>query len=143
MFLKEQLYQDKAVGRNDLDAMEKEISIDVAELRRDMRNMSSEINAKLSMIIDTIIQEKPTPESIPSKVDKEKSIIINRNSSRHRKKSVLNEASYLAHRLSRALSHANIPTDDENQEEDKEENNPKYIPRNKNGEDSGIQHSIR
>ena len=142
VFLKEELYQDKVVSRNDLDAMEKEISIDVAELRRDLRNMSSEINTKLSMITETMIQEQPNHEGTPSKVDREKSIIVNRNSSRHRKKSVLNEASYLAHRLSRALSHAKIPTDDENQEEDKEENNSKYLPRNKNGEGSGMQHSI-
>ena len=123
--------------------MEKEISIDIAELRRDLRSMSEEMNSKFSMILETISQEQPKLEGISPRIDRDNNITVNRRSSRHRKKSVLNEASYLAHRLSRALSHAQIPTDDENQEEDKEgeENYPKYMPNDKRGEAPGMQSS--
>ena len=51
-------------------------------------------------------------------MDKEDNISIRRNSSRQRKKSILNEASYLANRLSRALSNSNILSNDEKQDED-------------------------
>ena len=108
MFLSEEVYQDKNLYKTDLDAMEKELSIDIAELKRDFRTFTSEIQSTLEALENdrtTGINVSSDPIS-PFKSDKENNISVNRNSIRHRKKSILNEASYLAHRLSRALSHS-------------------------------------
>lgn len=43
VFRREQLKQEEQLGRTDLEALEKEISIDVAELRRDLRAMKLEL----------------------------------------------------------------------------------------------------
>ena len=120
VFHREDLNQDKVLGKSDMDAMEKEISIDIAELKRDMKRLSSTMNDKLATIMKDINHDKPKDKSDAQTItiDKEDNISIHRNSSRHRKKSILNEASYLANRLSRALSNSNILTDEEKQDED-------------------------
>ena len=43
--------QDTSVNRIDLDAIEKEISIDIAELRRDLRALKRDLLAKIGMAI--------------------------------------------------------------------------------------------
>ena len=108
VFLSEEVYQDKNVYKTDLDAMEKELSIDIAELRRDFRSIASEIQSTLEAFENSRKNDlsKSSDPTTAFKSDNETSISVNRNSSRRRKKSILNEASYLAHRLSRALSHS-------------------------------------
>ena len=108
VFLSEEVYQDKNVYKTDLDAMEKELSIDIAELRRDFRTITSEMQSTWNAFESNMTKEmsKSSDPTTAFKSDNENNISVNRNSSRHRKKSVLNEASYLAHRLSRALSHS-------------------------------------
>lgn len=121
VFHREDLNQDKVLGKSDMDALEKEISIDIAELKRDLKRLSSTMNDKLTKVTKDINREQPKANSDSQtdfRMDKEDNISIRRNSSRHRKKSILNEASYLANRLSRALSNSNILTNDEKQDED-------------------------
>ena len=115
VFLSEEVYQDKNVYKTDLDAMEKELSIDIAELRRDFRTFTSEIQSSLEAHEnDRTIGINDSADLInASKSDNKNIISVNRNSSRRRKKSILNEASYLAHRLSRALSHSGLSDDEE------------------------------
>ena len=88
--------------------MEKELSIDIAELRRDFRTIASEIQSTLEAFESNKTKEisKSSDPTTAFKSENVNNISVNRNSSRHRKKSILNEASYLAHRLSRALSHS-------------------------------------
>ena len=115
VFLSEEVYQDKNVYKTDLDAMEKELSIDIAELRRDFRTISSDIQSTLEAFENNRTKDmgKSSDPTTAFKSDTENNISVNRNSSRHRKKSILNEASYLAHRLSRALSHSGLSDDEE------------------------------
>ena len=119
VFLSEEVYQDKNVYKTDLDAMEKELSIDIAELRRDFRTITSEMQSTWNAFESNMTKEmsKSSDPTTAFKSDNENNISVNRNSSRHRKKSVLNEASYLAHRLSRALSHSGLSDDEETKEE--------------------------
>ena len=118
VFLSEEVYQDKNIYKTDLDAMEKELSIDIAELRRDFRTVTSEIQSTLEAFENDRTKElnNVSDPTTAFKSDKENNISVNRNSSRHRKKSILNEASYLAHRLSRALSHSGLSDDEETKE---------------------------
>ena len=117
VFRREESNQDKVLGKTDLDAMEKEISIDIAELKRDMKRISTAINEKFTEIMNNINPEKQRDKSDAQTVtlDIEDKIAVRKNSSRYRKRSILNEASYLANRLSRALSNSNILTADEKQ----------------------------
>ena len=98
--------------------MEKELSIDIAELRRDFRTITSEIQLTLEAFENngTKDMSKSSDPATTVKSDTENNISVNRNSSRHRKKSILNEASYLAHRLSRALSHSGLSDNEETNE---------------------------
>ena len=118
VFLSEEVYQDKNVYKTDLDAMEKELSIDIAELRRDFRTITSDIQSTLEAFENNRTKDmsKSSDPTTKVKSDTENSISVNRNSSRHRKKSILNEASYLAHRLSRALSHSGLSDNEETSE---------------------------
>ena len=56
VFRSEEKKSESSVNRNDLEALEKEISIDIAELRRDLRSfrkdLFSERNGKASDIIN-------------------------------------------------------------------------------------------
>ena len=117
VFRREESNQDKVLGKTDLDAMEKEISIDIAELKRDMKRVSTAINEKFTDIMNNMNpdnhREKSDAQTLT--LDIEDNIAVRRNSSRYRKRSILNEASYLANRLSRALSNSNILTADEKQ----------------------------
>ena len=127
VFRREELNQDKVLGKSDLDAMEKEISIDIAELKRDLKRVSKEIHEKFTIHdskierynnnIKDIVQDNERDKSDTQNLnlDTEEDKSKRRNSNRQRKKSVLNEASYLADRLSRALSNSNILTCDEKQ----------------------------
>ena len=120
VFRREESNQDKVLGKTDLDAMEKEISIDIAELKRDMKRVITALNEKCTDIINNINPDKHTDKSDAQTLtlDIEDNIAVRRNSSRYRKRSILNEASYLANRLSRALSNSNILTADEKQCDD-------------------------
>ena len=143
VFIKEQFYQDKSVGRTDLDAMEKEVSIDIAELRRDLRSMSAEIRSLLATIIDQtdqkayFNQENQKPETPTTNTDTENNISVNRHGSRHRKKSILNEASYLAHRLSRALSSSQVLTEEDKEDAEKEDLSKLIMEKDNTGKSSG------
>ena len=120
VFRREESNQDKVLGKTDLDAMEKEISIDIAELKRDVKRISTALNEKCTDIINNINPERHREKSDAQTLtlDIEDNIAVRRNSSRYRKRSILNEASYLANRLSRALSNSNILTADEKQCDD-------------------------
>ena len=135
VFRREESNQDKVLGKTDLDAMEKEISIDIAELKRDMKRVSTAINEKFTAIMNNMNpdnhREKSDAQTLT--LDIEDNIAVRRNSSRYRKRSILNEASYLANRLSRALSNSNILTADEKQSPNtqspkkREESSKKFI----------------
>ena len=113
VFRQEELNQDKRVCRSDIDAMEKEISIDIAELRRDLRTTSAELCSQLTTLMEKNNPQQHITDIASNKVDREK-ITINRQS---RKNNILNEASYLATRLSRALSNNSAIEEDEKQGE--------------------------
>ena len=53
VFRSEEKQADKSVGRVDLEALEKEISIDIAELKRDIRGLRRDLlSRKLSLLED-------------------------------------------------------------------------------------------
>ena len=115
VFRQEELNQDKRVGRSDLDAMEKEISIDIAELRRDLRTMPEELCSQITTILENNTQQQHSTEIGSNKIARENNFSVNRQS---RKNNILNEASYLAHRLSRALSNTSTTEDEQQGEKD-------------------------
>ena len=82
-----------------------------------MKRVSTAINEKFTDIMNNMNpdnhREKSDAQTLT--LDIEDNIAVRRNSSRYRKRSILNEASYLANRLSRALSNSNILTADEKQ----------------------------
>ena len=114
VFRREALNEDKVLGKSDLDAMEKEISIDIAELKRDLKRFSTTMDERLTNIMkDSNLEKHKDKCDAQTLTQNNEDISIRRNSSRQRKKSILNEASYLANRLSKALSNSNILTADE------------------------------
>ena len=59
VFRSEDKQQDRSISRVDLDALEKEISIDIAELRRDLRSLRKDLldNSKNETMANDRINE--------------------------------------------------------------------------------------
>ena len=131
MFRQEEINQDKHVGRSDLDAMEKEISIDIAELRRDLKTLSADLFFELTRLIDSSDSTQFNTEKGSHHLARENNLSMHRQS---RKNSILTEASYLAHRLSRALS--NSPDLEAGENRERKNDILEYIEGNKTEENS-------